>query len=358
MSRVISTPVHLPAHHYHPFVRRLATALRRRCRVRQGARLLLAVSGGADSMALLHAMALLAPKRTWGLTLVVAHVQHHLRPNDEAEGDALAVARAAHRLGLLYLRADLDLSACAGNVESLARGGRYDALVKLAKSFRAEAIVTAHHADDQLETLLMRLLRGASLQGLSSIPWRRGISRECGVVLMRPMLHHTRAEAEEFLRECGAEWRTDATNGDVSRLRAKLRRDVTPVLTAIAPRAALRGARAADELRRAAKLERVAVKLAARAAVKREAGEVVIDRAEARALPASLLASLLHQELDAAGVQRDRLTGAVIGGIVRAMRDRKGGTRRFSLGRGCEAVLTRDALRVPVCRVGFGVKPP
>lgn len=292
-------------------------------------------------MALLHAAALLAPKRTWQLTLAAAHIQHHLRPDDQAEGDAHAVAMAAHRLGIPYLRADVEVRSHSGNIESLARRARYDALLKLAKSFGASAIATAHHADDQLETLLMRMLRGASLRGLSAIPWRR---REGECVLLRPMLHHTRIDAESFLRDIGQPWRTDATNADVSRTRAKLRREVTPVLTSIAPRAALRGAQAADELRRLARMERAAVALAMRVAVTHTNNKTTIDRAEARSLPASLLSSLLRECLVASGVPGGRITRALLTRIVRATRDEKGGSRRFECAGNRAVNVTRSAV--------------
>ena len=246
--------------HYHPLVRRVAEGLRRRCGVRQGADVLVAVSGGADSVALLRAMALLAPRRGWRLRLEVAHVQHHLRGED-AEADAAFVRDLAAGLGLPYHRRDLSWHGQRGNVEDNARRMRYAALLEIAVACSEDSasagegggarfVATAHHADDQLETLLLRLVRGTGLRGLRGIAWRRELGSE-GVMLIRPMLAATREQAVDFLRAMAQPWREDASNQDTQRARARLRREVLPVLRDMRPGVATRAVRLADRVRAA-----------------------------------------------------------------------------------------------------------
>ncbi|MEM6554191.1 MAG: tRNA lysidine(34) synthetase TilS [Planctomycetota bacterium] len=251
---------------YHGLLRGLTVGLRRRCGVSGGDALLVAVSGGADSVALLRALHGLAGRRRWGLRLVVGHVQHHLR-GDGAEGDAGFVAELAGSLGVAFLRRDLDPSGWTGNVEEAARGARYGALREMAVEAGCGYVVTAHHADDQLETLLMRMARGTGLEGLRGIAWRRGMGEwgagprmesvgfagleETGPGLVRPMLGVTRAVVLDYLERLGQGWREDASNGDVSKARARLRAEVLPGLRAVNPRVAEHAVGLADRVREA-----------------------------------------------------------------------------------------------------------
>ncbi|MCC7205416.1 MAG: tRNA lysidine(34) synthetase TilS, partial [Phycisphaeraceae bacterium] len=228
---------------FHPLVRTVAGALRRHVlNKRQGGssrRLLVAVSGGADSVALLRAMLTLAGRRGWEMDLAVGHVQHHLR--HQAEDDARFVAELADKHGLAYLRADLDMTDAGGaNLEAVGRQKRYEALGVMVQSLGATHVLTAHQADDQLETLLMRLLRGASARGWSGMAWRRRLSPGSDVSLVRPMLAVSRDDVLDYLRAIGQTWREDHTNADVTRWRARLRRDVLPVLRDLRPDAAER----------------------------------------------------------------------------------------------------------------------
>ncbi|MEM6391973.1 MAG: tRNA lysidine(34) synthetase TilS [Planctomycetota bacterium] len=234
---------------YHGLLRGLTVGLRRRCEVGAGDRLLVAVSGGADSVALLRALHGLAGRRRWALGLVVGHVQHHLRGED-AEGDAGFVAELADGLGVEFVRRDLDPSGWTGNMEEAAREGRYAALREMALEAGCGLVVTAHHADDQLETLLMRLARGTGVEGLRGIAWRRGLAgtADDGPWLVRPMLGVTRAAVVDYLERLGQGWREDASNGDVSRARARLRAEVVPGLRALNPKVAEHAVGLADRV--------------------------------------------------------------------------------------------------------------
>ncbi len=235
------------APHYGPFVRALATGLRHRGGVHEGDHLLVACSGGADSVALLRALHLLAPRRRWRLRLTVAHVQHHLR-GDAAETDAAFVAGLSTQLGLGLVRADIRPGEAAGNLEANARDQRYAALTRLATQVGARVVATAHHADDQLETLLMALIRGAGPAGLRGIAWSRPLEGE--ITLLRPVLGATARQARDLLETLNQPWREDATNQDPDRTRARLRQAVLPVLRDLNPGAALNALRTSDRLRK------------------------------------------------------------------------------------------------------------
>lgn len=335
-----------PAHHR--LTRAVARGLRRRCGVEAGDRLLVAVSGGADSVALLRALAALAPRRRWRLELAVGHVHHHLR-DEAADGDARFVETLAGELGLSYHRADLDPSAATGpgNVEAWARRSRYAALGELAGACGAGWVVTAHQADDQLETLLLRLVRGTHVRGLRGIAWRARLGSS-GVRVIRPMLGVNRADVVDFLRSTGQPWREDHTNADVSRRRARLRRDVVPVLRELRGDAAAMAVRLSEHACDVQRLIDREVRRQRERLVRfdGDGGHASLPRDEARHLPRVALTGLLRELLREAGVPGDRLTRAALAPIVRAVRDRKGGERRFDLAGGARVVVSAGTIRV------------
>ncbi|MEM9295170.1 MAG: tRNA lysidine(34) synthetase TilS, partial [Planctomycetota bacterium] len=173
---------------YHPVVRSVARGLRKRCGVPERSAILLAVSGGADSVALLRSLALLAPRRRWRHRLVVAHVHHGLRGAD-ADHDQRFVQDLAEGLGLDSVARRLEGRADRpGNVEATAREARYAALHDQAIEHACGFVATGHHADDQLETMLLRMIRGATPGSLSAMRWSRPLLAGGGVRLIRPML--------------------------------------------------------------------------------------------------------------------------------------------------------------------------
>lgn len=198
---------------------------------RPGAHLLVAVSGGPDSVALLHLLcASVAPRQA--LRLSVAHVHHGLRA--EAEDDARFVEEMAARLGLAYLLSRVDVparvAATGESVEEAARHLRYAALAEMAREAGAAVVVTGHTADDQAETVLMRVLRGAGVAGLAGIPAKRG-------QIVRPLLPIRRSEIEAYVRRHGLPFRTDGSNACTDFTRNRLRLELLPLLeAAYAPR--------------------------------------------------------------------------------------------------------------------------
>lgn len=191
-----------------------------------GARLAVAVSGGSDSVALL--LLLQRQARRHGLQLGVAHLHHGLRA--EAGGDAAFVSQLAAGLRLpLWLCRSQRLSPGMPNLEAAARQLRYRFFCRLlsGKPALAAAVATGHTLDDQAETVLLRLLRGAGTLGLCGI-WptvRAGAGK-----ILRPLLPFSRAELQDWLCSQGQAWREDTTNRDLHHRRNRLRHQLLPLL--------------------------------------------------------------------------------------------------------------------------------
>jgi tRNA(Ile)-lysidine synthase len=192
--------------------------------VKAGDTLILAVSGGADSMALLHAFS--QARRTLGFRLIIAHFDHNLRASSGK--DLLFVERAALGLGLeCVTQVNRRAVPEKGSVEAFARECRYDFLFRTARRFKASAVVTAHTKDDLAETVLMRVLRGTGLLGLRSILPCRVMG---GIKLVRPLLIFSRQEVEDFLKSIKARFITDPTNASLDFTRNKIRRQLIPCM--------------------------------------------------------------------------------------------------------------------------------
>ena len=202
-------------------VRHLAAALAAPGGVTGGDHLLVAVSGGPDSTALLVGLAELAPARD--LRLTAACVDHGLR-GAEAAREADAVAALAARLGVPFVRRAVTILP-GPDLEARARRARYQALARVAAEVGARRIVTGHTQDDQVETVLLRLLRGAGRRGLGAMRPARGR-------LLRPLLAATRADVRRFLAERGLGFAVDRTNADLRHARNRVRRLLVPLLRA------------------------------------------------------------------------------------------------------------------------------
>ena len=198
-----------------------------------GQRIAAAVSGGADSVALLRR--LLEERSQLGVVLSVVHVHHGIRGR-EADADAAFVEELAGAFDLPFHLHRVDApAAAAGNRETLeeaARNLRYGYFQELIKQGIAEAVVTAHTLDDQAETVLYKLLRGAWTEGLSGI--HPLLPLEQGSIL-RPFLDTTRASIEEWLRELNQAWREDASNHDLAHTRNRIRHELLPLLCGFNP---------------------------------------------------------------------------------------------------------------------------
>ena len=201
--------------------------------LRPGVRLAVAVSGGADSVALLRT--LIESAQEIGLVLSVAHVHHGIRGAD-ADGDAEFVEALASKHGLTFHRRYVDTPSAAREnretIEEAARNLRYAWFRELLESGEADAVATAHTLDDQAETVLHKLLRGAWTEGLGGI--HPVITCAQGTIL-RPFLGTHRAEIETWLGEIGQPWREDTSNADTTFTRNRLRHELLPMLTTYNP---------------------------------------------------------------------------------------------------------------------------
>jgi tRNA(Ile)-lysidine synthase len=217
----------------------------------RGTRIVVGVSGGADSVALLCGLHRLASASQ--LDLHAAHLNHGLRPG-QAEEDAEWTRALCGRLRIPISMEEIDVAGRAGSerssIEEAARSVRYEFLGRVARTVGATHLAVAHHADDQVETVLHHLFRGTGLAGLRGMKRSRPLGE--GTTLVRPLLAIRRVEIENWLAEIGQDYRTDATNADVQHTRNLIRHKVLPALTAeLGPQieqSVLRLADQADEL--------------------------------------------------------------------------------------------------------------
>jgi tRNA(Ile)-lysidine synthase len=195
----------------------------------QGRRLLVAVSGGADSVALLCGLSEL--RQELSLDIHAAHLDHMLRGPDSA-ADALWVKELCDQLSVPCIVERVDIAALRSGtkqtLEEAARRARYDFLERTADDRNCTDILLAHTADDQAETILHHILRGTGIAGLRGIPRERWLSPERRLV--RPLLETRRAEIEDWLRERNQDYRQDASNFDPAFTRNRLRHELFPLL--------------------------------------------------------------------------------------------------------------------------------
>ncbi len=199
-----------------------------------GENVLVALSGGADSVALLLSM------RELGYPVRAFHLNHCLR-GTESDRDEAFCRRLCEKLGVELTVERVDVAAAAGDsaVEETARRIRY---ARLENAACGAKIAVAHNADDNLETMLFHLVRGTGAKGLAGIPPVRGR-------IIRPLIAVERSAIEDFLRERGQDFVTDSTNADTVYTRNRIRREVVPVLRELNPQAAQAAARLSRQLR-------------------------------------------------------------------------------------------------------------
>jgi tRNA(Ile)-lysidine synthase len=311
-----------------------------------GETVLVAVSGGADSVALLDLLRALGPALR--VSLHVAHVHHGLRA--EAEADADFVRELCERLGTPFHleRVEVRCGPPWQGLESEARRARYAALLSRARVLGADRIATGHTADDQAETVLMRLLEGAGPRGLAGIAPARGL-------LVRPLLETRRSAIERHLRERGLDWIEDRTNRDVRFLRNRIRHAVLPFLGEIwGPGVVESLCRSAAVTRRwVAELEERARGELGRLAARGPVG-LVCPVAELRALPEELAFQVLLLAAAELGEARP-LRGAAQRAVRRLLRP-VAGRRALRLG-GLALELSGRWLRIgPVQPAGLAAR--
>lgn len=191
--------------------------------------MILGISGGADSVALLD---LLVNMDALQLHLIVAHVNHCLRGSESDEDEAFT-ANLAKQYGLQFENCRIDIRALmtktGASLEEAARNARYDFFAALRIKYDAKAIVTAHHSDDQAETFLLHLLRGAGSRGLACMPFKDNRS------VIRPLLEISRKELLKHLYLRKLHWQEDSSNNDTTLLRNRIRHKLLPLLETYNP---------------------------------------------------------------------------------------------------------------------------
>lgn len=204
---------------------KLQDAIKRYKLIAKGDLVLVGVSGGPDSVCLLYLLQFLSG--SLGFRIEIAHLDHMLRK--DSAGDAKFVKGLALKLGVpaTFGKVNIKRIAAKGSLEEAARNRRLDFLLNAAKQAGAKKIALAHNLDDQAETVLMRILRGTGLYGLSAMLPKR---RLYGCEVIRPLIHIQRKEIENFLKRQGITPRRDKTNKEDIFLRNKLRNKLIPLI--------------------------------------------------------------------------------------------------------------------------------
>ena len=205
--------------------------------------ILIAVSGGADSLALTYG--LLELQEIFSLALSVCHINHNLR-GEESDADSDFVKKLCSSIHLPFYLYSAEINPKGTSLEEAARQARYRLLAECAKKCGANKIATGHNQNDNAETLLLRLCRGTGLSGLCGIP---PVREESGLFIIRPLIETPRNHIEVSLRNKNKPYRTDSTNFDRTFARNRVRRDILPAMEQINQKAAAHLAKTAEMLR-------------------------------------------------------------------------------------------------------------
>ena len=213
------------------FLQRAEAEIQQRHLFSRGQKILVAVSGGADSLVLLYVLNSLAQKNRW--QIFVAHFNHQLRGR-ASDADEKLVHQTAKKLSLPFYAGRADIKKFAAqskiSVEMAARKLRHEFLARVARENKIPAVALAHHADDQVELFFLRVLRGAGGEGLAGMKWRAPSSADKKITLVRPLLGFSKAEILAFARENKIPFRDDASNFSSDFLRNRIRNELLPLL--------------------------------------------------------------------------------------------------------------------------------
>jgi tRNA(Ile)-lysidine synthase len=280
--------------------------------IEPGDRILVAVSGGPDSMALLSVLSALA--EAWNLTLWVAHFNYGLRQAESDEDQRFVVefcTRKAITCRCQRLDLTFDRERGGRSLQEYARELRYDALLRLARELGANKIALGHTADDQAETVLMWMLRGAGASGLAGIRARRA---PC---FIRPLLDFSRADILAYLEEERLQFRMDSSNAKPIYLRNRVRLELLPTLKRLNPGiVGVLNRQAKILLEEDRYLDEVSSEQVSRLVHRESDGTVVVDRQKLIGLPLAIQRRLLRHVLRLAG---ESIKGAKFGAVTAAL---------------------------------------
>ncbi len=328
--------------------------------LKPGLRLAVGLSGGADSVALLRALA--ARSGELGLVLHAAHLHHGLR-GEEADADLAFARELSAQLGLPFHESHVDVAAeakanpatgkPAESIEEAARRLRYAWFRQLIVSGEVDAVATAHTLDDQAETVLAKFLRGAWTEGLAGIAPKLDTPEGA---IVRPLLSTTRAEIEAYLKELGQPWREDSSNRHLTFTRNRIRHELLPLLESWNPRLREHLSQMAtlardEEAWWQAELQRLApqilmpgrpVRGGGRAAGSNPTQSLAIDVTRLAALPAALQRRLLRHAAGQLGAAPDFVATDAL--LTLALSGRAG--QSLELAQGLRAERTHRELRL------------
>jgi tRNA(Ile)-lysidine synthase len=291
-----------------PFLHQVRSTIEKHQMLLAEDRVLVGVSGGADSTALVLSL------KQLGYNVAVAHLNHKLRGAD-SDGDEAFVGRLAAELKVPFFSKGVDVSTLVGNVEANGRAARREFFRELMAEHGFSKIAVAHHREDRVETFLLHLMRGAGSEGLVSM----GPMHEQTV---RPLLESSRAEIEAYLSSLGRSWRTDQTNSDMSFTRNRMRHEVIPQL------ASLFNVRLVEGLSRTLNLlqdEDVWMSALAEVWLKEHTMDLGIDAKALRDVPAALARRVIRLGLRRAGSSLTDVTFDHVEAIRGLLEDGKSG---------------------------------
>ena len=196
-------------------------------------KVLVGLSGGADSIALLLLSLAVEAQKSSSCTIIAGHIHHGIR--EESDNEQLVVESLCKQLGVKLRVQKIHVEPTCGSLAAGARDARYKALCTMAFEEGSTAVAVAHHADDQLETMVMALCRGGGIRKLAGMASLRKLSNE--IVLVRPLLHADKSELVSICQLANVSWCEDPTNRDTTTPRGRLRKDVIPVLRELWPAA-------------------------------------------------------------------------------------------------------------------------
>jgi len=274
--------------------------------IQNGDRLLAAVSGGPDSVALARVLNELARRRRLSFKWSILHVNHHLR-GEEAGRDERFCRGLAEQLGVAFALEHVDVPAIreesGGSIEEVARRERLRIFEDTAKRLGSGKVALGHHADDNIETVLHRILRGTGLRGLAGIPERRELDPEQGLELIRPLLSFTREQLLGFLREMGQDFIEDSSNLSEDHTRNWIRLSLLPALEEkLGPSVRRNVQRLASHMSQANAFIDEHARNAAGQLIRQEAdGTVWLDAAGLAALPPAVRSGVISETVRRAG---------------------------------------------------------
>ena len=289
---------------------------------------LVGISGGADSTALLLLCCAVSLQQSSTLNVIAGHINHGIRSESDAE--QRMVETLCKKLGVVCISKKITVTPIDGSLGAGARKGRYDALTTIATQMKLTQIAVAHHATDQLETMLMALCRGGGPHKLAGMVTKRALTDD--ISLVRPLLHADQSELIHICNISGVSWCNDPTNSDPNTPRGKLRLEVLPKLRELWPAADRHAANASVMLQAAANA------LDAKAMLYEK--DTSWNRKTLAVVPQEIVATLMHKAVG------NKTSFETVQSIAAAITDSSTEPREFDCGAGCIVRVTANEVCV------------